>query len=171
MMRCCDVHHTPLLLVTIVTTWCNLTGKIEGQYLKATCDCMVLNLLIFCATSSMVYNMSYSVCSLTPSIPVIHDLLHFCKLSAHSIITIERSEVCHWITTLPGFVPYPRNLLLPLAIPLPYKAIDKEQSLAGPTHAPIVLPSNQEQLDSSNQTIDKDHMSTTQLNSPKTEII
>ena len=116
----------------------------------------------------MVNSVSYVMLFLNSSL-VIHDLLHFCKLSAHSIITIERSEACHWITTLPGFVPYPRNLLLPLAIPLPYKGIDKEQSSsAGPTHAPIVLPSNQQQLDSSNQTIDKDHMSTDQLNSPKT---
>ena len=98
-------------------------------------------------------------CSLThPS--VINDLLHFCKLSAHSIIIIERSEACHWITTLPGFVPYPRNLLLPLAIPLPYKAIDKGQqpSSAGPSHAPVVLPSNQQQLDPTNQTVSTDHM-------------
>lgn len=90
-------------------------------------------------------------------------------MSAHSIITIERSEACHCITALPGFVPYPRNLLLPLAIPLPYKDVDKGQpSLAGSSHAPIVLPSNQQQLDSSNQTIDKDHMSKDQLSSPKT---
>ena len=77
--------------------------------------------------------------------------------------------MCHWITTLPGFVPYPRNLLLPLAIPLPYKDVDKEQqSSMGATHAPIVLPSNQQPLDSSSQAVDKDHMSKDQLNSPQT---
>ena len=77
--------------------------------------------------------------------------------------------MCHWITTFPGFVPYPRNLLLPLAIPLPYKDVDKgQQSSAGASHAPIVLPSNQQPLGSSSQAVDKDHMSQDQLNSPKT---
>ena len=77
--------------------------------------------------------------------------------------------MCHWITTLPGFVPYPRNLLLPLAIPLPYKDIDKgQQSSAGTPHAPIVLPSDPQPLESSNQSVDEDHMSKDQLSSPKT---
>lgn len=68
--------------------------------------------------------------------------------------------MCHWLTTLPGFVPYPRNLLLPLTIPLPYKEVGKQQQLsAPPSHAPIVLPSNQQQLDTNiNQNVDKDHV-------------
>lgn len=114
-------------------------------------------------------------CSVVPSLSPatdIHDLLHFCKLSGHSIITIERSEACYWITTLPGFIPYPRSLLLPLAIPLPYKEIGKEQQslVAAASHAPVVLPSNQQQLDSGNQTNDNDHMSQDHMSkdNPKT---
>ena len=52
--------------------------------------------------------------------------------------------------------------MLPLTIPLPYKDTEQKQLKSPPTHAPIVLPSNQ-QLNIGNQTNDKDHMSKDQL--------
>ena len=101
----------------------------------------------------------------------IHDLLHIFKLPATAIITIERSELFHWITTLPGFVLYPRNLLLPLVIPLPYKDGDKQSETpqkSGPSHPPVVLPSNTlPDTDSTSQ----GHVSSDQTAISKPEIV
>ena len=41
-----------------------------------------------------------------------NDLLNFVKLTPNMIYTLEHSEVCHLFTTLPGFVPYPRDRLV-----------------------------------------------------------
>jgi len=78
----------------------------------------------------------------------------------------------HWITTLPGFVLYPRNLLLPLVIPLPYKDGDKQsETPKKPSHPPVVLPSNVlPDTDSTNQ----DHVNPSQMTlpaAPKPEIV
>ena len=44
-----------------------------------------------------------------------HDLLNFVKMSPNMIITLEYSELCHWISSLPGFVHYPKNTFIPFA--------------------------------------------------------
>lgn len=42
-----------------------------------------------------------------------HDLFNFVKLTPNMIFTLEHAELCYMITTLPGFVPYPRDKLMP----------------------------------------------------------
>ena len=43
-----------------------------------------------------------------------NDYLNCVKLSPYTIIVLERSELCHWVSGLPGFVHYPKNTLIPL---------------------------------------------------------
>ena len=43
-----------------------------------------------------------------------NDYLNCVKLSPYTIVVLERSELCHWISGLPGFVHYPKNTLIPL---------------------------------------------------------
>lgn len=43
-----------------------------------------------------------------------NDYLNCVKLSPHIIVVLERSELCHWVSGLPGFVHYPKNSLIPL---------------------------------------------------------
>ena len=55
----------------------------------------------------------------SPSLPWLltqdmNDYLNCVKLSPYTIIVLERSELCHWISGLPGFVHYPKNTLIPL---------------------------------------------------------
>lgn len=42
-----------------------------------------------------------------------HDLFNFVKLTPNMIFTLEHAELCHMVNTLPGFVHYPRDKLLP----------------------------------------------------------
>ena len=43
-----------------------------------------------------------------------NDYLNCVKLSPYTIVSLERSELCHWVSGLPGFVHYPQNSLIPL---------------------------------------------------------
>ena len=44
-----------------------------------------------------------------------HDFLNIVKLSPNMILVLEHSELCFWMSALPGFVYYPKNALMPLS--------------------------------------------------------
>lgn len=44
------------------------------------------------------------------------DLLNCVKLPGHKLVMIEKSEMFHRVTRLPGFVPYPESEFLPLSV-------------------------------------------------------
>ena len=49
------------------------------------------------------------------------------KVRGPKIVLIEKSELLHWVTKLPGFVSYPQENLLPLSTPHG-RAKEKRQS-------------------------------------------
>lgn len=74
-----------------------------------------LLLAVSYALSYWEFSVTANLAGLIIGYAYMHDFLNIVKLSPNMILILEHSELCFWMSGLPGFVYYPKSALMPLS--------------------------------------------------------